>query len=391
MAIAVLSGCSKNGEQTGYTPDKIVLNQTEIELYVGEVFQLKARVSPSVTAQPTYNWTSSDPSVVSVSAGKLTALKEGKSEITASALGKSATAAVTVKVPEAYEPWGETGMNGDRYAYLANDKVQIGVDLSRGGGIFHFSTAAEKVNHLNHADEGRFIQQSYYGNDGQAYKWSSNDWTWNPIQGGGSDGQPAVVKSWELTSNSLTVVTTPRQWGRLASTGKCPLAEDCEMKEVLKTKDNYVVMDFTFKYVGSKELGTASQELPAFFCDWNFNNFVIYKGGSPWKNQALTYITPIPLSGIANENPACNAAEEWFAYVNDDGYGIGLYTPGTKAAVYYTFGSGPGGAASGSCSYFAPIRSINITPNFKLNYQAYITIGTIDEIRATFKSIHDSL
>ena len=293
--------------------------------------------------------------------------------------------------PREYEPWGEEGLSGERYVYLANDKVQIGVDLERGGGIFHLSTAAEKVNRLNHADEGRFIQQSYYGNDGQTYRWSGSNWTWNPIQGGGSDGQSAVVKSCDLAADRITVVTVPRQWGRLASSGECPLAEDCEMTEILSPKDNYVVLDFTFRYSGSRNLGTASQELPAFFCDWNFNNFVIYDGENPWKDEPLTYITPIPLTGISNKNPACRSTEEWYAYVDDSGYGIGIYTPGTDTAVYYTHGAGPGGASASSCSYVAPVRRLTITPGFTLNYRAYVTIGTIDEIRSTFKSVHASL
>ncbi|MCQ2143792.1 MAG: hypothetical protein MJY56_06960 [Bacteroidales bacterium] len=293
--------------------------------------------------------------------------------------------------PSTHEPWGEPGMKGKDHVYITNGKVQLGIDLSRGGAIFHFSTAEEKINRLNHADEGRFIQQSYYGNDGKAYLWSTNNWTWNPIQGGGSDGQPARVDEVKQGPNYIKVVTTPRQWGRLASTGSCPLAEDCRMTETLSLDGNYATLSFKFEYNGDKILGKSSQEMPALFCDWDLNNFVLYNGKSPWTGGELTYITPIVLSGVANQNPMATSAEEWYAYVNDEGYGIGLYTPGTGSAVYYTAGGGPGGAKSGSCSYFAPVRQIHILPETIISYKAYLTIGTVDEIRSTFKAIHEKL
>ena len=81
-------------------------------------------------------------------------------------------------------------------------------------------------------------------------------------------------------------------------------------------------------------------------------------------------------------------ALEWYAYVDESGYGIGLYTPGTGSAVYYTHGTGPGGADAGSCSYFAPIRRLHITAPFSFSYKAYLTIGNIDRIRDTFKAIN---
>jgi len=370
-----------------YTVKEIKINPTELEMIVGENRQFTATVLPRSTETPKVWWKSSNDKVATVVDGKVTAVASGNATIIVTCQSKRATSQVKV-LDKAYPVWKEEGKTGDRYMYLANDKIQIGVDLERGGSIFHCSTAAEKVNHLNYYDEGRFIQQSYYGDDGLQYTWSGSAWTWNPIQGGGSDGQPSKLVSKELTANQITIVTTPRQWGRLASTNSCPLAEDCVMKEIISVKDNYVHLRFRFEYRGSKDLGERAQELPAFFCDWNFKKFVGYNGSAPWTGGALSYITPIPLSGINNENPPANQTENWSAYVNDSGYGIGLYTPGTSFTVYYTAGSGPGGANSGSCSYFAPCRYLHIYPGFVLEYDAYLTIGNIQDIRATFKTLY---
>lgn len=285
--------------------------------------------------------------------------------------------------------WGEEGIATDNFVFIANGKVQLGVDMDRGGSIFHFSTSKEKINRLNHADEGRFIQQSYYGNDGKEYTWTNSGWCWNPIQGGGCDGQKSKVVSKKVTGTSISVVSTPMQWGKTVALDKCELATDCVMSEELKVIDNYAELEFTFKYNGDKDLGTHSAEVPAFFCDWDLNNYACYSGDAPWTDDEITVLVPKVLQGIANPNPSIHQTEEWSAYINDDGYGIGLYTPGTDTAIYYTAGAGPGGAKAGSCSYFAPIRNLHITPGFEFNYKAYLTIGTIDEIRATFKKIHD--
>ena len=321
--------------------------------------------------------------VVSVSAGACERKESSK--------GEEITVATSSTKKVNRSTWGESGMSGKDYAYIANDSFQIGVDLSRGGGIFHFSTRAKKKNLLNHADEGRFIQQSYYGNDGHTYWWTDNKWSWNPIQGGGSDGQTAKIKSSTLTDSTITVVTIPMQWGRTEQGGSCESATDCMMTESISLMEDYAVLDFTFSYSGDKDLGTRSQEMPAFFCDWDLGHYVRYSGSEPWTGDELTNIVPEVLSGIANPNAPSTQSEEWCAYVNASGYGIGLYTPGTDTAVYYTAGAGPGGATSGSCSYFAPIRNLHITPGFELNYQAYLTIGTIKEIRERFYKIHEEL
>ena len=87
--------------------------------------------------------------------------------------------------------WAETGM-GEK-TYINNGIVQLGIDLDRGGGVFHFSNKKTKKNLLNHFDNGRLIQQSYYGEmDGTT--WDGRAWRWNPVQGGGWQGPGAQVK-----------------------------------------------------------------------------------------------------------------------------------------------------------------------------------------------------
>jgi len=49
------------------------------------------------------------------------------------------------------------------WEYLDSGTIRIGVDRSRGACIGWFGESETKRNQLNHWDEGRFVQQSYYG------------------------------------------------------------------------------------------------------------------------------------------------------------------------------------------------------------------------------------
>ena len=169
------------------------------------------------------------------------------------------------------------------------------------------------------------------------------------------------------------------------------------MTQTITLVDDYAVLEFTFRYDGDVDLGEASQEVPAFFCDRDLAWYARYAGDRPWTGDSLTVIEPLPLDHISNPNPASHQSEEWCAYIDESGYGIGLYTPGTDTAVYYTFGPRPSAcgsdgdcstsAFSGSCSYFAPIRTLHIVRGFSFSYKAYLTIGRIDDIRSLFRTL----
>lgn len=74
----------------------ITLDKTSLSLKVGDSERLTATVAPSDASVRNVIWDSSNPDVVSVSSGIVTALKEGMATITASAGGKSSTCNVTV-------------------------------------------------------------------------------------------------------------------------------------------------------------------------------------------------------------------------------------------------------------------------------------------------------
>ena len=73
--------------------------------------------------------------------------------------------------------------------------------------------------------------------------------------------------------------------------------------------------------------------------------------------------------------------------MDDDGWGIGVWFPGTVEMTAYRF-EGPSGPQGSGCSYFAPIKQFAITPGLEYEYDVYLTIGRVDEIRATVYRLH---
>ena len=76
----------------------ISLNEESLDLSVGDVHTLVATVLPDNATNKNVNWTSSDPTTVSVRDGRLNALKEGQVTITASTVDGNYTATCVVNV-----------------------------------------------------------------------------------------------------------------------------------------------------------------------------------------------------------------------------------------------------------------------------------------------------
>ena len=86
--------CEKKEQEVPVS--SVSMSQATAEMVVGETISLSATVLPSTATDKTVNWASSNQSVATVAGGKVTAVSEGQSTITASAGGKSATCKVAV-------------------------------------------------------------------------------------------------------------------------------------------------------------------------------------------------------------------------------------------------------------------------------------------------------
>lgn len=274
-----------------------------------------------------------------------------------------ATIATAAPVPEV----------ASKQKFLENGKIKIGVDLSSGGSIFWFSELPADRNLMNHADRGRFIQQSYYGKtDGSL--WVKKPWRWNPVQGGDYKGKPAKLLEVKETDSTLYVRSIPVNWA-----GGQDL-DECRMEEWITLSDNIARIRFRFTYKGTDVHPPTHQELPAVFVDFALTDLVYYKGDKPWTGDALSKDRP----GWPNEGR--KTSEHWAGFVGEDGRGVGVLFPGTEKVTTYRH-PGPAGPKGGGCSYFAPIRTMSITPGFVFDYSVYLTIGTAEEMRSRFMPI----
>ena len=66
--------------------------------------------------------------------------------------------------------------------------------------------------------------------------------------------------------------------------------------------------------------------------------------------------------------------------------GPGLYWPISTRLTCYRFGDGR--EDHGSCSYFAPLTRFPITPGRVVEYDVYLTLGSVEEIRGSFEQLH---
>lgn len=262
--------------------------------------------------------------------------------------------------------------NQDTY-YLDNGIVRLGVDLTGGGSVFYFAESATGRNLLNHADKGRYVQQSYYGNpDGSV--WSGQPWVWNPVQGGGCGEQPAKVIEQELGEERIWIKSMPVHW----ATGED--VTDAVMEETITLDDKTAHIRYRFEYTGETRHRAAHQELPAVFVDYDLPNLIVYRGEEPWTGGKLTQSVP----GWPNQ--LSRSDENWAAYVDDEGWGIGVYFPGTTEMTVYRH-PGESGPLGGGCSYFAPIRTFSVYSGMVFQYDVYLTIGQIEDMRQIFNTI----
>jgi hypothetical protein len=257
---------------------------------------------------------------------------------------------------------------------LDNGSVRVGVNVDHGAAIGHLSVGGDNV--LDSNDTGRYVQQSFYGND-IGGNWNGNPWPFNPVQGGSWDGDTSEVT--EFCNNGVTLYakTIPLDWG---DTGPTP----CVMEEWISLEGDTAVIRFRFQYDGDWSNDPRHQEVPAVFVRRDLENLTYYAGNAPWTGAAVTRILPNRLETDGNQY--INFDEPWLAYLDDQDWGVGLYKRDEDYATCYRFGDL---GANGATSYFAFLDTLALTPGFVHDYTLYAKIGTLTELRAAFTDLYE--
>ena len=91
------ASCSVNVAPKTIAVSSIVLSKSQLSLVVGDSETITATIKPDDATDKTVTWSSSDAAVATVEGGKVTAVKEGSTIISAKAGDKTATCSVTVE------------------------------------------------------------------------------------------------------------------------------------------------------------------------------------------------------------------------------------------------------------------------------------------------------
>ncbi|MDR1666408.1 MAG: Ig-like domain-containing protein [Bacteroidales bacterium] len=378
-----LSGCGKDNIPEAYKAQVIHVNKTSLTLKVGEREQLSAFVVPAVAHPPALQWSSADESVATVDNGWVEAAAAGETTVTASYADVSASVSVAV---EAMDEFG-----------IRNDHLRLIQDTTRGGAISCIAKANDNRNLVNIFDEGRYIQQSYYAGrsidrkaEGQSPAWSP--WSWNPIQCGDYAGNRAKILETRQTANHTYVKCIPMLWDM---NGKYA---EAEMEQWTSLDGNAVTVRCRLTCRRTDNIygeGIANnQEIPAVYPISALNKLYAYFGNAPFTNALLTRVDVVQLeSGFWGTYAPDNGqfpSEKWMAFVDDNDWGIGIYSP--QATLFLAGRAGEQGkeATSSSTSYIAPLRVEALMKNAVSEYTYYLVVGTLSEIRAKIYEIREN-
>lgn len=259
-----------------------------------------------------------------------------------------------------------------KWTFIENGDVRLGVDPRSGGAIGYFGPSGGP-NLLNHHDRGRFVQQSYYGRpDGT--RWAEKDWRWNPVQGGDYRGGRAKLLDLASDKTTLTAKSLARHWSG------CVDLPDVVFSEKITLDGPIAHVRFSMTYSGDQTHPATHQDIPAVFIEPEYDTFVLYDGDQPWTDAPVSRSKP----GWPNESRTMS--ENWAAYVNDDGFGLGVYVPAATQLTCYRFAAGKT-SDEGACSYFAPLTTFAITPDKTFEYDVYLTCGNVSEMRQRFRQL----
>lgn len=261
----------------------------------------------------------------------------------------------------------------EEWTFLDNGRIRIGMNRSAGGAVGWFSETGAGENLLNHYDHGRYVQQSWYG-DEDGSDWNGKPWRWNPVQGGGWRGEAAETLEWRTDSPaSLYAQTRPRHW----ATGK-PV-DEVRFEQWITLEDRVARIRFRMTHTGEASHAPRHQELPAVFVNGRHTTLVHYAGDAPWTGGEPARSIP----GWPNEGR--KITENWAAYIDPEtDRGIGVYVPVAEEITCYRFGQKGG---RDECSYFAPVKTLAVTRGFTFEYEVFMTAGTVEEMRERFGRI----
>ncbi len=267
----------------------------------------------------------------------------------------------------------------EKEIYLVRDELKVGMDLAAGGALTYLerlsyegdaieevltqdgdivvginaseayagsTLLSNHVNLINNYDRGRQFQQSFYaavggtetatnGENGYTRAWcltagdGGHYWPYNPVQAGDYQCNASQIIDYCVTDDTLYVKTRAMDWAQENCTTKSYMENWYTIKDnVLYVKNRFIDWNgFTGTW------GAHSNEMPAAYVVQSFNNYVCYEGTKAWENDSLTTKSNLGPWGVTGGYVSRVHAEDWFAWTNDQKFGVGVYVPGMGSFV----------------------------------------------------------
>ena len=366
----------------------------------------------------------------------------------------------------------------ERQVYVEKEDIRVGADLATGGTLTHLERLnydgdtideiidendeivigvnakenakqhlSSSVNLINIYDAGRQFQQSYYANVGGTMQATNGEngytrakcttadingyyWPYNPVQGGDVNSNPSQVVDFKITSDEIYVKVRAMDWAKGTVKGNKVQENTVEggvttrsyMENWYTIRDGMVYVTNRFiDWNGFTDMETVpvhSNELPAAYVVQPLHNYVCYTGQHPWTKDELEWQ---PSLGPWNEKAWPNHwhPEDWFAWVNDEGFGVGVYIPNTQVYASgrssitthkdykgnkdaysspltstYRYNKPEATSPYTSCyvtntSYTAPVVNWTMKTYMPMSYQYVISVDYVPVMRQQFKTIFD--
>lgn len=283
----------------------------------------------------------------------------------------------------------------DEIIELSNRKIRLRQDLTRGGAICYISESDTDRNIVNIYDEGRYIQQSYYAGtalnrraEGQNVAWSP--WTWNPIQvGDNAYNRAEILEHWQKGNNSY-VKCIPMLWDMTNMPAEAVMEQWTSLRGNVIRVRNRLTCKRTDNIYG--EGVPLAQEIPAVWLISALKNLYAYFGDKPFENEPFE---PVEVKQLILNDPEhfwgkyANVQEKWMAFTDDAGWGIAVYTPSAGGFLAGRYDSFLGGDEHHvASSYIAPVRFEALMKNSVMEYDYYLVVGYLDQIRKEIYKIH---
>ena len=267
---------------------------------------------------------------------------------------------------------------------LDNGVLILKLDLTRGGAISYISKSGSTRSLVNVADEGRYIQQSYYAGkpvnrkaEGQSPAWSP--WSWNPIQVGDAHRNRAKILTYQKNGDMLYVKCVPMLWDMDNQPAEAEMEQWTTLQGNAIHVRNRLTCHRTDAVYGDEVEN--NQELPAVYPISALKNLFSYIGKNPFTNAVLTNLAVVNLSsgfwGVYG-----NVSEHWMAFVDDQHWGMGIYNENCSNFLAGRSGEPGKEARDGSTSYIAPVKKEILRRHSTYEYNYDIIIGNLEEIRS---------